>query len=66
MEKRTLRWYEYEVRMDLARRPKLVLEARPEEKRGKGRSRVKRGRICGRIGKKERKKVTRSETTCPG
>ena len=41
MENRTLRWYEYVARMDLARRPKLVLEARPEEKSGKGRSRLK-------------------------
>jgi hypothetical protein len=30
MEKRTLRWYGHAVRMDLERRPKLVLEARPE------------------------------------
>jgi hypothetical protein len=29
MEKRTLRWYGHAVRMDLERRPKLVLEARP-------------------------------------
>jgi hypothetical protein len=28
MEKRTLRWYGHAVRMDLERRPKLVLEAR--------------------------------------
>jgi hypothetical protein len=30
MEKRTSRWYGHAVRMDLERRPKLVLEARPE------------------------------------
>jgi hypothetical protein len=30
MEKRTLRWYGHAVRMDLERRPKLVLETRPE------------------------------------
>jgi hypothetical protein len=40
MEKRTLRWYGHAVRMDLERRPKLVLEARPEGGRGKGRPRV--------------------------
>jgi hypothetical protein len=37
MEKRTLRWYGYAVRMDLERRPKLVLEARPEGGRGRPR-----------------------------
>ena len=36
MEKRTLRWYGHAVRMEWERRPKLVLEARPEEGRGKG------------------------------
>jgi hypothetical protein len=40
MEKRTLRWCRHAVRMDLERRPKLVLEARPEGGRGKGRPRV--------------------------
>jgi hypothetical protein len=40
MEKRTLRWYGHAVRMDLERRPKLVMEARPEEGRGRGRSRL--------------------------
>jgi hypothetical protein len=30
MEKRTLRWYGHAVRMETERRPKLVLEARPE------------------------------------
>jgi hypothetical protein len=37
MEKRTLRWYGHAVRMDWERRPKLVLEARPEGGRGRGR-----------------------------
>jgi hypothetical protein len=40
MEKRTLRWYGHAVRMDLERRPELVLEARPEGGRGRGRPRV--------------------------
>jgi hypothetical protein len=38
MEKGMLRWYRHAVRMDLKRRPKLVLEARPE--RGAGRPRI--------------------------
>ena len=37
MEKRTLRWYAHAVRMDLERRPKLLLEARPEGGRGRPR-----------------------------
>jgi hypothetical protein len=40
MEKRTLRWYGHTVRMESERKPKLVLEARPEGGRGKGRPRV--------------------------
>jgi hypothetical protein len=40
MEKRTLRWYGHAVRMDVERRPKLVLEARPEGGKGKGRPRL--------------------------
>jgi hypothetical protein len=38
MEKRTLTWYGHAVRMDLERRPKLVLKARLEV--GRGRPRV--------------------------
>jgi hypothetical protein len=37
MEKRTLRWYGHAVRMDVERRPKLVLETRPEGGRGRPR-----------------------------
>jgi hypothetical protein len=40
MEKRILRWYGQAVRMDLERRPKLVLEARPKRGRGRGRPRL--------------------------
>jgi hypothetical protein len=40
MEKRTLRWYGHTVKMGLERRPKLVLEARPEGGRGRGRPRL--------------------------
>ena len=40
MEKKTLRWHGHAVRMDLERRLKLVLEARPEGGRGRGRRRV--------------------------
>ena len=41
MEKRILRWYGQAVRMESERKPKLVLGARPEGGRGKGRRRVK-------------------------
>jgi hypothetical protein len=40
MEKRTLRWYGHAVRMESERRPKLVLEARLDGGRGKGRPTV--------------------------
>ena len=40
MEKRTLISYGHAVRMDLERRPKLVLETRPEGGRGRGRPRL--------------------------
>jgi hypothetical protein len=40
MENRTLTWYGHAVRMDLERRPKLVLNARPEGGRGRGRPRL--------------------------
>jgi hypothetical protein len=40
MENRTLRWYGHAERMDLERRPKLVLEARPDGGRGRGRPRL--------------------------
>jgi hypothetical protein len=65
MGNRTLRWYVYAIRMESERKPKLVLEARPEGGRGKSRPRVE-WEECGRIGKEERKTVTRSATTCPG
>jgi hypothetical protein len=40
MEKRTLRWYGYAGRMESERKPKLVQEARPDGRRGKGRPRA--------------------------
>jgi hypothetical protein len=40
MEKRKLRWYGHAVRMEWERKPKLVLEARPEGGRERGRLRV--------------------------
>jgi hypothetical protein len=40
MEKRMLKKYGHAVRMDLERRPKLVLQARPEGGRGRGRPRL--------------------------
>jgi hypothetical protein len=42
MENRTLRWYGHAVSMESERKPKLVLEARPEGGRGKDRPRVER------------------------
>ena len=35
-KKRTLRWYGHAVRIESERKPKLVLDARPEGGRGKG------------------------------
>ena len=56
MEKRTLRWYGHAVRMESERKPKLVLEARPEEGRGKGRRRVEwEEYVEGLVRKRERK-----------
>jgi hypothetical protein len=40
VEKRTLRWYGHAARMESEIKPKLVLEARTEEGRGKDRPRV--------------------------
>jgi hypothetical protein len=40
MEKRTWRWYGHAVRMDLERRTNLVLEARAEAGRRRGRPRL--------------------------
>jgi hypothetical protein len=64
-EKRTLRWYGHAVRMGSERKPKLVLEARPEGGRGKGRPRVEWEEYVEGLARKK-KKATRSETTCPG
>jgi hypothetical protein len=40
MEKRRLRWNGHAVKIDLERRPELVLMARPEGRKGRGRPRV--------------------------
>jgi hypothetical protein len=54
MEKRILRWYGHAVRMESERKPKLVLEARPEG--GKGRSKVEwEEYVEGLVGKRGRK-----------
>jgi hypothetical protein len=52
MEKRTLRWYGHAVRMDWERRPKLVLEARPEGGRGRGRPRLEWEEYVERLARK--------------
>ena len=57
MEKRTLRWYGHAVRMDLERRPKLVLEARPEGGRGRGRRRLEREECVERLARKRGRKL---------
>jgi hypothetical protein len=57
MEKRTLRWYGHVVRMDLERRPKLVLEARPEGGRGRGRPRLEWEEYVERLACKTGKKL---------
>jgi hypothetical protein len=55
MEKKTLRWYEHAVRMDLERRPKLVLETRPEG--GRGRPRLERDEYVERLARKRGRKL---------
>ena len=62
MEKRTLRWCGHAVRMDLERKSKLVLKARPEGGRGEGRPRVEWEEYVEGLARKR----GRSETTCPG
>jgi hypothetical protein len=57
MEKRTLRWYGHAVRMDLERRSKLVLEARPEGERGKGRPRLEWEEYVKGLARKIRRKL---------
>jgi hypothetical protein len=57
MEKRALEWYGHAVRMDLERRPKLVLEARPEVGRGRGRPRLKWEEYVERLAPKRGRKL---------
>jgi hypothetical protein len=64
MEKRTLRWYGHAVRMDLERRPKLVLEARREGGRGNGRPRLECEENVEGLARKRGRKLP--EVTCPG
>jgi hypothetical protein len=40
LETRTLKWYRHAVKMDLERRPKLILKARSEGGRGRDRPRL--------------------------
>jgi hypothetical protein len=56
MEKRTLRWYGHAVRMDLERKPKLVLETRPEGRR-RGRSRLEWEEYVERLARKRGRKL---------
>jgi hypothetical protein len=55
--------YVHAVRMESERKLKLVLEARPEGGREKGRPRVEWEEHVEGLA---RKKTTRSEMTCPG
>jgi hypothetical protein len=57
MEKRTLRWFGHAGRMDLERRPKLVLEARPEGGRGRGRPRLEWEEYVERLASKRGRKL---------
>jgi hypothetical protein len=57
MEKRTLRWYGHAERMDLERRPKLVLKARAEGRRGRGRPRLQLEEYVERLACKSGRKL---------
>ena len=57
MGKRTLRWYGHAVRMGFERRAKLVLEARPEGGRGRGRRRVEWEEYVERLARKIGRKL---------
>ena len=57
MEKRMLRWYGHAVRMDLERRPKLVLEATPEGGRGSSRPTLEWEEYVERLASKRGRKL---------
>jgi hypothetical protein len=57
MEKRTLRWCGHAVRMEWERKPKLVLEARPEGGRGRGRPRVEWEEYVEGLARKRRRRL---------
>jgi hypothetical protein len=57
MEKRTLRCYRHAVRMESERRPELVLEARPEGGRGRGRPRLEWEECVKRLARKRGRKL---------
>jgi hypothetical protein len=57
MEKRALRWCGHAVRMEWERKPKLVLEARPEGGRGKGRPRVEWEEYVEGLARKRRRRL---------
>jgi hypothetical protein len=57
METRTLRWYGHAVRMDLERRPKLVLEAKAEGGRVRGRPRTEWEEYAERLACKRGRKL---------